>query len=88
MIDTVIENQLRNKSAAEVKRQKREKRIETKIKKVHPNLLQKKAVFLIRQPKQVEQQVTPTIQILMRTHPYGVKQALVKSKILECVRIG
>ena len=42
----------------------------------------------IRQPEQVEQQVTPTIQILMRTHHYGVKQALLKKNILECVRAG
>ena len=48
----------------------------------------KKSLLLIRQPKQVNQKVTPTIKILMWTHHYGVKQAVVKRKILECLRVG
>ena len=59
-----------------------EKRTETKIRKVHPSLLHEMAVLWIRQPKQVEQQLTPTIQILMLTHHDGVKQTEVKRKIL------
>ena len=66
----------------------RKKMIVTKIREVHPSLLQKKAVFLIRKPEKVKQQVTPTIQILIRTRHYRVKQSVVKSKILECVRVG
>ena len=46
------------------------------------------AVLWIRQYEQVEQQVTPTIQILMWTHHNGVKQSVAKMKILECVRVG
>ena len=48
----------------------------------------KKAVLWIRQPEQVERQVTTTIQILMRTKNYGSKKEVVKRKILECVRAG
>ena len=45
------------------------KRIETKIRKAHPSLLQKKAVLWIRQPEQVKQQVTPKIKILNADTP-------------------
>ena len=39
-------------------------------------------------PKQVKQQVTPTVQILIWTHHYAVQKAVEKRKILECVRVG
>ena len=42
----------------------------------------------IRQPKQVEKQVTPPIQILMLTYHNGVMQAVAKKNILECVSVG
>ena len=48
----------------------------------------KNPVLCIRQPKQVEQQVTPTIQVLMQKFNVGVKQAVVKRNILECVSAG
>ena len=41
-IFTIIENQSRKQSAAEVERLNRKKRIETKIRKVHPSLLKKR----------------------------------------------
>ena len=41
MMDTIIENQLRKKSAAEVERLNRKKRIETKKRKLNPSLLNK-----------------------------------------------
>ena len=64
------------------------KRPETKINKVHLSLLHWKAVLWIKQPEQVEQQVTPTIQISMLTYHNGVNQKLVKRKILEYVSVG
>ena len=45
LIDTITENQSRKQSAEEFERLKRKKRIDTKIRKVHPSLLQKKAVW-------------------------------------------
>ena len=42
----------------------------------------------MRQTKQVEQEVTPTNQIWMQKKDHVMKQAVVKSKILECVRVG
>ena len=42
LIDTIIESQSRKQSAAEVDRLNRKKRIETKIRKVHLSLLQKR----------------------------------------------
>ena len=42
----------------------------------------------IRQPEQVEQQVTPPIHFLMRTYQNGVKQAVVKRKIIQWLRVG
>ena len=45
----------------------------------------KRAVFRIREPEGVEQQVTLTIQILMRTYHILVKHAVAKRKILEYV---
>ena len=56
--------------------------------KAHRSLLQKKHIFWIRQPEQVKQQVTPPIKNLIRTYHNGVKQSVVKSNILECVRVG
>ena len=47
-----------------------------------------KAVLWIKQYEQVEQQVTPPIQILMWTYHNGVKQAVVKRNIMECVSVG
>ena len=48
----------------------------------------KNSVLWIRQTEQVEQQVTPTIQIIIQTHHDGVTQVLVKRERLECVRVG
>ena len=48
----------------------------------------KNTVLWIRQPKQVEQQATPLIQILMRTYHNGLKQVVVKRKRLECLIVG
>ena len=39
-------------------------------------------------PKQVGQQVRTSIQILMLTYHNGVKEAVAKRKILECVSVG
>ena len=48
----------------------------------------KKDVLWIKQPKQVKQQVTPPIQILMLTYHNQVNQAAVKRWILECISEG
>ena len=56
--------------------------------KLHPMLIQKNVVLWIRHPEKVEQQVPPPIKTLMLTYYNGVKQAVVKGNILECVRIG
>ena len=40
------------------------------------------------QTKQVEQEFTPTNQISMQKQVHVVKQAVVKMKILDCVRVG
>ena len=45
LIYTITENQPRNQSEAEVERLKRKKRTEKKKRKLHPSLLQKKAVL-------------------------------------------
>ena len=42
----------------------------------------------MRQTKQVEQEVTPTNQILIQYKLHVVKQAAMKRKILEWVKIG
>ena len=42
----------------------------------------------IKQPEQVEQQVTPPTQILMLTYHNGVDQSAAKMNILESVRVG
>ena len=42
----------------------------------------------MRQTKQVDQEVTPTNQIWMQKQVHVVKQAVVKRKMLECVKIG
>ena len=41
----------------------------------------------IKQSEKVEQQVTTPIKILMITYHNGVKQAVAKRKILECVGV-
>ena len=61
---------------------------EIEIRKIHTSLLQKKVVLLMRQTKQVQQEVTPTNHILMQKQVHVVKQEVVKRKILECVRVG
>ena len=43
----------------------------------------KKPVLGIKQPEQVKQQVTTTLNSVMLTHHNGVKQAVAKMKILE-----
>ena len=42
----------------------------------------------MRQTKQVEQKVTPTNQIRMQKQVHVLKQAAVKRKMLECVKVG
>ena len=41
----------------------------------------------MRQTKHVEQEVTPTNQIRIQKQVHVVKKAVVKRKILECVRV-
>ena len=48
----------------------------------------KNSVLWIKQPEQVEQKVTPPIQILMLTYHNGVKQKSAKINILECISLG
>ena len=60
MIDTILKYQSRNESVKGVENQTDITRPETEIRKIHPSLLQKKFVLLMRQTKQVEQEVTPT----------------------------
>ena len=50
--------------------------------------LQKKGCFKLNKPEKVEQQEIPPIQILMWTYHNGVKQAVVKRKILEYISVG
>ena len=88
LIDTIIENQSRKQSTAEAEILNRKKVQKQKKSKVHPSFLRTKAVLWIIQPEQVEQQVTHTIQIWMRTQHNGVNQAVVKWKILEWVKVG
>ena len=64
------------------------KRSEKIYRKVDLSIFQKNVVLWIIQPGQVEQQVTPTIQILMLTYQNGVNQEVVKRNILERVRLG
>ena len=47
-----------------------------------------KSVLWIRQPEQVDQQVTPPIQMLMITYHNIVKQSVLKRNILGCVSVG
>ena len=42
----------------------------------------------IKQHEKFDKQVTPPIKILMLTDHNGVKQAVVKRNILECVTVG
>ena len=42
----------------------------------------------IREPEQVEHQVTPPTRIKMQTNHIGAKQAVANRKILECVSVG
>ena len=88
LIDTMMKDQLRNQSAAEFGKLNREKEQEKNKRKVHLSLLQKIFVLYIRQPEQVEQQVTPPIQIIMLKEHTGVKQAVAKNNILEWVSVG
>ena len=48
----------------------------------------KKGCFVNKTNRKSQKKVTPTIHILIRTHQYGVKQVVVRKKILECVRVG
>ena len=64
------------------------KSTETKERKVHLSLHQTNPVLWIRKPKQVEQQVTPPIKILMLTYHNGVKEEVVNMNRLEFVSIG
>ena len=82
LIDTIIENKSRKQSAAEVEILNR-KNNRNKKRKVYISLLQQRAVLLIKQPEQVEQQVPPTIQILMWAYHNGLKHAVVNRKILS-----
>ena len=54
--------------------------------KVHISLLQKH-VLRIKQSEQVKQQVIPPIKILMLTYHNGLKQSVVKKKILGCISV-
>ena len=60
----------------------------TEIMKIHQSLLQKKVVLWMRQTKQVEQEVTPKNKICMQKQVHVVKQAVVKKKMLEYVKVG
>ena len=60
-----MKDQLKNHSAAEIEKLNREKKSITKRKEGTSKPSPKKPVLWIRQPKQVDQQVTPPIQILM-----------------------
>ena len=48
----------------------------------------KKGCFVDDTNKKVEQNVTPTNQIRMQKKAHVVKQAAVKRKMLECVKVG
>ena len=74
-------------SAAEIENPNIKRDI-NKIKEGASKPFPKKSVLWIKQPKQVEQQVTPTIQNLMLTYHIGVKQSAVKRKILESISVG
>ena len=61
---------------------------DTEIKKIHQSLLQKNVGLWMRQTEQVEQEFTPKNQIRMQKQVHVVKQAVVKRKMLECVKVG
>ena len=82
LIYAIIKYQPSKQSAAEIEKLNREKRPETKERKVHLRILQK-SLF-----EKVKQKVTPPIQITMLTYHNGVKKAVVKRRILECVSVG
>ena len=48
----------------------------------------KKGCFVDEKKKQVERKVTPTNQIRMQKQVHVVKQAAVKRKMLEIVKVG
>ena len=77
--------QLRKQSAAEIEKLKRGKKDSNKRKSGTYKLSPKNPVLWIIQHEQVEQQVTPPIQILIPTYHNGLIQAVVKRKRLECV---
>ena len=63
------------------------KKNRNKKRKLHLNLIHKKAVLIIKIPEQGEQQVTPPIKSSLRTYQNGVKQELLNMKILECLSV-
>ena len=74
---------MRKQSAAGVEITIRDKKNINKRNEGTSNPSTKKAVLWINQREQVEQQVTPPIKIIMWTYYNGVKQSVVKRKILS-----
>ena len=83
-----MKDQLRKQSAEEIEKLNREKKARNRRKEVTSKTSPKEFVLWRRQPKKVEQQVTPIIQILILTYHNVVKKAVVKRKIFEWVSVG
>ena len=88
MIDTILKYQSRNEIAKEVENPNGYNNTRNGNKEDTSKPSPKKVVLWMRQTKQVDQEVTPTDQIWMQKQVHVVKKAVVKRKILECIRVG
>ena len=81
LIDAIMKDQLREKSAAEIEKLNR-KKVQRQKKEDTSKPSLKKDVLWIRKSKQVEQQVIPPIKFLICTFYILAKQEVLKRKIL------
>ena len=88
LIDAIMEDQMRKRSAEEIEKINREINSRKKRKEDKYKISLKKPVLWIREPEQAEQKIAPPTRIQMRTNHIGEKQVAAKKKILEYINVG